>query len=224
MKNYYSNLLNSNKLQKCYEIAPLRVKQFLEAEIAFVISKIRQNDTVLDLGCGYGRVSTRLSDKARKVIGIDISKDNIDLAKKLCRDNKNCAFYIMNAIDLNFTNNEFDLTICVQNGISAFKVAPDKLLKEAIRVTKKGGIILFSSYSDRFWNDRLEWFKIQSDQGLIGKIDFSKTKNGVIICHDGFKAITYSGKEFIKLASNFDVETKTFEIDNSSVFCEMIVN
>ncbi len=224
MKNYYSNLLNSNKLQKCYEVAPLRVKQFLEAEIAFILNKINPNDKVLDLGCGYGRISTRLSDKAHKVVGIDISKDNIDLAKVLCKDSKNCNFYVMDAIDLKFTNNEFDLTICAQNGISAFKVAPDKLLKEAIRVTRKDGIILFSSYSDSFWNDRLEWFKIQSDQGLIGKIDFNKTKNGVIICHDGFKAITYTGKEFIKLASNFNLETKIYEVDNSSIFCEMIVN
>ena len=54
MDEYYSKLLNSNKLQMCYEIAPKRVKQFLEAEIGFVISKCSNDDAVLDLGCGYG--------------------------------------------------------------------------------------------------------------------------------------------------------------------------
>ena len=65
MINYYSKLLNSNNLQRCYEIAPKRVKQFLEAEIVFVLNKTRQNDIVLDLGCGYGRVAIRLLEKAK---------------------------------------------------------------------------------------------------------------------------------------------------------------
>jgi SAM-dependent methyltransferase len=77
MKNYDSNLLNSNNLRKCYEIAPVRVIQFLEAEISFVLNKISQNDVVLNLGWGYGRVSIRLLEKAKKVVGIDISKENI---------------------------------------------------------------------------------------------------------------------------------------------------
>ena len=82
MSNYYSKKLNSNKLQQCYELALARVKQFLEAEIRFVLDKINENDKVLDLGCGYGRVAVRLIEKTKKVIGIDISKENIELAKR----------------------------------------------------------------------------------------------------------------------------------------------
>nr|NQU94204.1 class I SAM-dependent methyltransferase [Bacteroidota bacterium] len=224
MTNYYSNLLNANKLQRCYEVAPARVKQFLEAEIDFVLNKISRNDAVLDLGCGYGRVAIRLSEKAKKVVGIDISKDNIQLAKQIIRANENCEFYTMDAIDLKFDDNSFDTVICVQNGISAFKVNPLNLIKESIRVARKGGTVLFSSYSDKFWDQRLQWFQIQAENGLIGEIDDSITKNGVIICKDGFKAITYSGQEFLELASNFDVQATIHEIDNSSVFCEMVVN
>ena len=120
MTNYYSNSLNSNKLQKCYDIAPARVKQFLEAEIAFVLNKISADDIVLDLGCGYGRVAFRLSEKAKKVVGIDISKDNIKLAKKSIGNNKRCEFYTMDAIDLKFDNNSFDMVIGVQNSIFCF--------------------------------------------------------------------------------------------------------
>jgi 2-polyprenyl-6-hydroxyphenyl methylase/3-demethylubiquinone-9 3-methyltransferase len=224
MKNYYSKSLNANRLQKCYEIAPKRIKQLLEAEINFVLEKISRNTIVLDLGCGYGRVSTRISSKANKVVGIDISKDNIKLAKKMVNNHKNCEFYVMNATDLKFGNDVFDLVICIQNGISAFKVSPEKLLKEAIRVTKKGGIILFSSYSEKIWKDRLEWFEIQVNHGLIGEIDYNSTKNGIIVCKDGFKATTYSRNDFIELASNFNVSKQVYEIDNSSIFCKMVVN
>lgn len=137
-------------MQRCYEIAPVRVKQFLEAEITFVLKNIRQNDIVLDLGCGYGRVAIRLLEKTKRVIGIDISKDNIQLAKKIVGNNKDCKFYTMDAIDLEFVDNFFDTVICVQNGISAFKLNPLRLIKEPIRVTRQGGTVLFSSYSENF--------------------------------------------------------------------------
>ncbi len=224
MKNYYSVLLNANKLQKCYEIAPARVKQFLEAEIEFVLKEVNQTDTVLDLGCGYGRVAVDLLKKAKKVVGIDISKENIELAKKTIGNKEKCEFYTMDAIDLKFPDNYFDIVICIQNGISAFKVNPIKLMKESIRVTGKGGIALFSTYSNKFWKDRLEWFQIQSDQNLIGEIDYELTANGVITCKDGFKAITYSKQELSEFATNFNVQATIYEIDNSSVFCKMKVN
>lgn len=58
---------------------------------------------------------------------------------------------------------------------------------------------------------------------LIGEIDYKLTKNGAIICKDGFKATTYSMQEFLELASNFNVQTTIHEIDNSSIFCKMVV-
>ena len=224
MPNYYSKSLNSNKLKECYAIAPPRTKQFLEAEINYVLSEINEKDTVLDLGCGYGRVAVRLAEKAEKVTGIDISPDNIEMAKEYSVKYKNCEFYTMNALNLSFPDQIFDMVVCVQNGISAFHVDPLKLIKESIRVTRKGGIVLFSTYSDKFWNHRLEWFRKQADLGLIGEIDEDRTSEGIIICKDGFKAVTYSKQELLFLASNFNLEATVYEIDNSCVFCKILVN
>lgn len=223
LKNYYSEFLNSNKLKTCYEIAPVRVRQYLKAEIEDVLAKVDKDDSVLDLGCGYGRVTERILEKAKKVVGIDISEENIQLARKLSLKKDNCEFHVMDAMDLKFSDKTFDLVFCIQNGISAFKVNPLLLIKESIRVTKKGGEVLFSSYSGKFWNDRLDWFRIQADYKLIGEIDFEQTGNGVIVCKDGFRATTYSGPDFLELASHFNVQPRIYEVDNSSIFCEMIV-
>lgn len=219
MNNYYSENLNSNKLKQCYEIAPARVQQFLNAEIDFILNHISSKDHVLDLGCGYGRVSKRISEKAERVTGIDISQENIDLAKEYVQDNHKCKFFVMDARKMEFPNDHFDVTICVQNGISAFKIEPEKLLKESIRVTQKGGIILYSSYSDKFWNDRLEWFKIQSAHKLIGEIDENLTRKGTIACKDGFRAVTYSKLEFTELVLKFNLKPEISEVDKSSIFC-----
>lgn len=219
--NYYSKNLNANKLQECYRIAPSRIQQLLAAEIDFILKKLSESDLVLDLGCGYGRVAIELAKKAQKIIGIDISQENIELAERMYRQVGNLEFYKMNAVELSFPAEMFDVTICVQNGISSFKEDPHLLLKEALRVTKKGGVLLFSSYSDKIWEDRLDWFRIQADEKLLGEIDDEQTKNGIIVCKDGFKAITYSANDFLKLASGFNVDVHICEVDNSTVFCEM---
>ncbi len=186
-----------------------------------MLKNIDHNDIVLDLGCGYGRVAVRLTEKAIKVIGIDISEDNIQLAKEYAEIYGKCEFYNMDAKKNDFPDNYFDTTICVQNGISAFKVEQSDLLKESIRVTKNGGTILYSSYLEEFWDYRLEWFQIQSEQKLIGEIDYTLTKNGFIVCKDGFRAITFSEQDFIDLTSKFIIQAEIFEVDNSSIFCKI---
>ncbi len=96
----------------------------------------------------------------------------------------------MDAAHLGFRDRTFDVTVCIQNGISAFGVDQHRLFAEAVRVTRLGGTTLFSSYSDGFWADRLQWFEIQSAHGLVGTIDYQAMGNGVIVCKDGFRATT----------------------------------
>ena len=128
----------------------------------------------------------------------------------------------MDAVHLAFFNKTFNVVVCIQNGISAFHVNQKELIKECIRITKPGGVVLFSSYSEKIWNDRLHWFQLQSDGGLIGKINRKKTRNGRIVCRDGFTATTVNPEQFLSLTANFDVKIKITEVDESSIFCEII--
>ena len=222
-KSYYSDKLSAEQLRQCYQIAPLRVKQYLNAEIQYVLDKIKPLDIVLELGCGYGRVLQKLCKKAKKVIGIDISKSSLELAKKLLKGNLNCQLFQMNAINLEFPSNFFNMVICIQNGISAFNVDKKGLIREAIRVTKKRGLVLFSTYSDKFWEERLKWFILQSKAGLIGEIDLTTTHNGIIVTKDGFKTTTIRPIEFTSLTSELPFNLKIEEIDNSSIFYEILI-
>lgn len=98
-----------------------------------------------------------------------------------------------------------------------------ELIEEAMRVTRSGGTVLFSSYSERFWEDRLEWSRLQSQHALIGEIDDDATGNGVIVCKDGFRASTVNSDDFISLTSGFFVDPVITEVDGSSLFCEIKV-
>jgi ubiquinone/menaquinone biosynthesis C-methylase UbiE len=221
--NYYTSKLSSNKLKQCYDIAPRRVIEYLEAEIEHVLKHIASTDDVLELGCGYGRVLERLVSSARIVVGIDTSKDSLRLVTNTFRKSPACELFQMNAQTIGFRDDSFDKTICIQNGISAFKVDPKELILETIRVTRNGGMCLFSSYSDKFWDHRLEWFKMQSERGLLGEIDWDNTRDGIIVCKDGFKATTFRDEDFSTLTSSLHLEAEIIEVNQSSMFCEIKV-
>ncbi|MFX1410927.1 MAG: class I SAM-dependent methyltransferase [Promethearchaeota archaeon] len=221
MVSYYREKLSALRLKKCYDIAPPRVQKYLKAEMDHIVEKITSKDIVLELGCGYGRVISQIAKKAAKVVGIDNAYSNLIVAKKMLKHNSNCFLLVMDAASLTFRSHIFDLVVCIQNGISAFHTDKNKLIEESIRVTKASGFVIFSSYSDKFWEDRLEWFELQSKYSLIGEIDYEKTKYGTIVCKDGFTATTISPEEFLSLTSKFHVESKIVEVDNSSLFCEI---
>ncbi len=222
MKDYYSKKLSADRLRQVYDLAPDRVRRYLESEIRFVMEKIKPDDLVLELGCGYGRVLDKLAKKTQKVIGIDTSLDSLYMAKKSDRCS---SFWLsaMNAANLGFCDQCFDVMVCVQNGISAFNVNQEDLIREALRVTRSGGRVLFSSYSERFWSERLNWFRIQAKHGLLGDIDEKATGDGAIVCKDGFRATTLGPADFRYLADRIGVAVLITEVDASSIFCEIEV-
>jgi 2-polyprenyl-6-hydroxyphenyl methylase/3-demethylubiquinone-9 3-methyltransferase len=220
-ESYYSQKLSGERLILCYSIAPPRVKQYLEAEIDFVLNKINPTDRVLELGCGYGRVLLSLAEKADLAVGIDTAVESLRLYHDLCQDGVRCNVFAMDAGCLGFKDARFDKVVCIQNGISAFQMGKKELIAEALRVTCPGGSIFLSSYAERFWEDRLGWFRIQAERGLVGEIDEEATGEGIIVCKDGFRATTVNGDEFRALALEFGLIPLVTEVDGSSLFCEL---
>jgi ubiquinone/menaquinone biosynthesis C-methylase UbiE len=205
-------------LRRCYDIASPRVRQYLAAEIAHVLESISPTDRVLELGCGYGRVLAYLVKQAGDVVGIDTSTASLEMVYRYL---PHVRLIQMDAACLGFADDVFDKVVCIQNGLSAFHVDQRTLIREALRVTKPGGTIFFSSYAASFWSYRLQWFRAQAEAGLIGTIDEEETNNGVIVCQDGFMATTVDESRFRALTAGLDAEVQIYEVDESSLFCEI---
>lgn len=218
---YYADRLNADRLRRCYELAPPRVQQYLRAEIEFVLRHIRSGDRILELGCGYGRALEAMIGRASELVGIDNSVGSLAMAvnRSDC-----CRLAAMDAGHLGFLDGIFDVTFCIQNGICAFGIERPRLFVEATRVTKPGGTALFSSYAERFWPERLEWFRIQAGHGLLGEIDEKATGDGVIVCKDGFRTETARPDELEQLAARAGYTAEVVEVDESSVFCVISVS
>lgn len=97
---------------------------------------------VLDAGCGYGRLSETIDD----YVGVDFSKDFIDLAMEKYPDKH---FHQASLKKLPFEDNSFDWAICVS--IKGMIIANeggdewDEMEKELKRVAKKILILEYSS-------------------------------------------------------------------------------
>ncbi len=224
MGGYYDKKLAAERLRRCYELAPPRVHQYLDAEIRHVQGYLTPDCRVLELGCGYGRVLAALVPAAALAVGIDTSRASLAAARRCLTAFSNCRLLAMDAAALGFRDGTFDVVACIQNGISAFHRDPATLVREACRVVRPGGTVLFSSYAGAFWEHRLDWFRRQAAAGLLGPIDEARTGNGTIVCADGFTATTFGPADWLKLTAGLPAAVRIVEVDGSSIFCELSID
>ncbi|WP_138159516.1 class I SAM-dependent methyltransferase [Peptoniphilus catoniae] len=215
--NYYKEKLNSQMLFQVYDTKIERIKSYLFHEIDRVRKDLTGKENLLEVGCGYGRILKELSKDAGFLKGIDISEDSIELGKDYLKDLKNVE---LEAIDINDlkAEDEFDVVISLQNGLSSLKTDPDKIIKICLKALKDKGRAYFSTYSGKFWEDRIKWFEEQAEKKLLGEIDYERTKDGVIYCKDGFKAVTFTEEDLRELGERSGYRYIIEEVDESSLF------
>ena len=74
---------------------------FIDDSSKWIKNNLKNNDKLLDLGCGPGLYTKRFSDIGLIVTGIDISKRSIDFAKS--QDNKT-EYICKNYLELDYSN------------------------------------------------------------------------------------------------------------------------
>ena len=113
------------------------------ARESIVKAKLRENEHVLDVGCGDGRITAEIARYLIKgsVIGIDNSEHMISLAieKFSGQEYSNLSFKIMSAKSLTFSN-EFD--VIVSNAALHWTDEHVKILNGMYNALKEGGRIL----------------------------------------------------------------------------------
>lgn len=77
-KDYLQNISKDfDNLSEVYDdIWTLRVYDKL------ILNKINRNESVMEVGCGTGRLLSKISNKSKKAIGIDISKNMVEKARE----------------------------------------------------------------------------------------------------------------------------------------------
>ena len=109
----------------------------------YVGEYLKPGDKILEVGAGTGRYSLYYANLGYDVTAIEYVKHNIDILKSKIKDNMNIMAEQGDAVDLSrFNDNTFDITLVLGPLYHLFDDNDiDKAIKEAIRVTKKDGII-----------------------------------------------------------------------------------
>lgn len=119
-KNKYNNNAENEAWYKIYNLVP-------------------ENKNILDIGCSSGNLgATLIKDKRAKVIGIDIDKNDVELAKKQLTEAK-----VVDIEEEDFSNlGKFDVIIMAD--VIEHLVDPVKVLKKIKDNLKSNGVFIFS--------------------------------------------------------------------------------
>lgn len=108
---------------------------------------IEKGDSLLDLGCGNGRLVDLVNDLKVNYLGVDNSQGLIDCAKKSFPDKK---FQVQDALNLDLVENSFDVVLCVSVLNHIEKENQQRFVENIKKVLKPDGTLLLSNWN--MWN------------------------------------------------------------------------
>lgn len=113
----------------------------------YVEKYLRPGMRILEIGAATGRYSHALARKGYRVDAVELVQHNIDIFNSLTQPGEDVTIWQGNAKDLrSFDDDTFDITLLLGPMYHLFTVEEQvQALSEAIRVTRKGGVI-FAAY------------------------------------------------------------------------------
>lgn len=126
-----------------------------QGEVDFIEKEINYDKAkkILDIGCGTGRHSVELAKRGYKVLGFDLSEDQLSKAvEKAKANNVEICFERKDARNFDY-NYEYDLGIMICEGAFPLMETDEMnflILKNAFRSKKPGGKLIFTTLNGLF--------------------------------------------------------------------------
>lgn len=141
LNDFYSNYdEDSRLLQRHGSVEFLTTMRYIE-------KYIKPGDNVIEIGAGTGRYSHALARQGYTVNAVELIEHNIEVFRKNTLPSENVTITQGNALDLSaFQDNKYDITLLLGPLYHLYSIEDKRqALREAIRVTKPGGIV-FAAY------------------------------------------------------------------------------
>jgi SAM-dependent methyltransferase len=106
---------------------------------------IGPSDRVIEIGCGIGRLTRAIADRAAHVVGVDVSSEMVDRAREELAGVENVELLVGNGLDLSGVE---DASMDVAYSFIVFQHIPDpqvtcRYIEEIGRVLRPGGWTVF---------------------------------------------------------------------------------
>ncbi|MCM1053981.1 MAG: class I SAM-dependent methyltransferase [Bacteroides sp.] len=141
LKSYYESYDEDSRLRSKHgSVEYLTTMRYIERYVS-------RGSRIIEIGAATGRYSHALAQKGYTVDAVELIKHNIEIFKSKTTVGENISIVRGNALDLSdFEDNTYDVTLLLGPMYHLFtEREQQKALSEAVRVTKKGGIV-FAAY------------------------------------------------------------------------------
>jgi len=145
-----------------------------------------RNKRILDIGCGYGWFEKKIGKKSKEIVGIDLNKKDLEIAKSECKE-KNCYFERGSALNLKkFKKDYFDIVVMFDVIEHIPKNTEKNALREIKKVLKKRGTLIittpannFSKFFDPAWYFGHRHYHIKKLKKMLESEGFVVDKIGI---------------------------------------------
>ena len=140
LNQYYSNYDEEGRL-----LSKHGQVEFITT-MKYIHKFLKEGMRILEVGAGTGRYSLTLAHEGFRVDAVELIQHNLDILKSKITDTDLLTARQGNALDLSmYEDNTFDITMVLGPMYHLYTLEDKRTaLKEAIRVTKKGGHIFVS--------------------------------------------------------------------------------
>ena len=107
----------------------------------------------LDAACGEGYGSKILADAAQRVIGVDISEDAVNRARKAYSDQTNLSFIAESVADLSLPDESVDIVVSFETIEHISEELQQEFLEQIHRVLKKDGLLVMSTPNKEIYSN-----------------------------------------------------------------------
>lgn len=137
-KEFYKKL-------KTEGMSKLMNKERDKSYLQFLKSHLKKHQKILDLACGYGRLTIPLAKAGYNIRGIDLAPNFIKDAKSQAKKkNLKINFKVGNMLKLPYHDESFDAIICMWSSFNHLLNLKDQVkgLNEMLRILKKEGFAI----------------------------------------------------------------------------------
>jgi len=112
-------------------------------QVMIDLADVRDRQSVLDIGCGFGGTIARINDRRHgmRLAGVNVDARQIDICRGIIpRAHNSLSWHLADATELPFGDAAFDRVFCIE---AMFHFSSRrKLFAEAARVLKPGGVMV----------------------------------------------------------------------------------
>ncbi len=142
MKEYYERLYHDKKAYHWDYIKSRNAFYIQHTKIILNLVGEFGRGKIIDIGCGDGYITSQVFRKFKEVVGEDISKEAIKIAK---RKNSKISFVVATCTNLPFSDNSFDTVVASEIIEHVDHNYGKMLLKESRRILRPHGKIIIST-------------------------------------------------------------------------------